>query len=141
AMLAVPMDLAGVGLSGAAPVPLADYVRVGGEGAQYAMSDTGELAYLPGDTRRFKRRVVWVDRRGSIEPLSLPARNYKNLALSPDGQRLAVQIDEGNASIWIGDLLRGTLSPLTTGKDRKSTRLNSSHVAISYAVFCLKKKN
>src|SRR5690625_3446149 len=28
----------------------------------------------------------------------------------------------------------------TTDKDRKSTRLNSSHVAISYAVFCLKKK-
>src|SRR5690606_41827782 len=27
-----------------------------------------------------------------------------------------------------------------TGKDRKSTRLNSSHVKISYAVFCLKKK-
>src|SRR5690625_6994180 len=27
-----------------------------------------------------------------------------------------------------------------TEKDRKSTRLNSSHVAISYAVFCLKKK-
>src|SRR5690625_6254945 len=26
-------------------------------------------------------------------------------------------------------------------KDRKSTRLNSSHVAISYAVFCLKKKD
>src|SRR5690625_6325056 len=28
----------------------------------------------------------------------------------------------------------------TTNKDRKSTRLNSSHVAISYAVFCLKNK-
>src|SRR5690606_42110834 len=27
-----------------------------------------------------------------------------------------------------------------TGSDRKSTRLNSSHVKISYAVFCLKKK-
>src|SRR5690349_23389797 len=27
------------------------------------------------------------------------------------------------------------------GADRKSTRLNSSHVEISYAVFCLKKKN
>src|SRR5690606_39740773 len=27
------------------------------------------------------------------------------------------------------------------GPDRKSTRLNSSHVKISYAVFCLKKKN
>src|SRR5690625_6548009 len=29
---------------------------------------------------------------------------------------------------------------LDSRKDRKSTRLNSSHVAISYAVFCLKKK-
>src|SRR5215510_3004157 len=29
----------------------------------------------------------------------------------------------------------------TFWQDRKSTRLNSSHVAISYAVFCLKKKN
>src|SRR5437870_10852953 len=29
---------------------------------------------------------------------------------------------------------------LDAGPDRKSTRLNSSHVAISYAVFCLKKK-
>src|SRR5690606_2923177 len=29
---------------------------------------------------------------------------------------------------------------LTAGEDRKSTRLNSSHVKISYAVFCLKKK-
>src|SRR5690554_7757961 len=30
---------------------------------------------------------------------------------------------------------------ITFYKDRKSTRLNSSHVRISYAVFCLKKKN
>src|SRR5437870_6967244 len=30
---------------------------------------------------------------------------------------------------------------LEISEDRKSTRLNSSHVAISYAVFCLKKKN
>src|SRR3712207_8430045 len=29
----------------------------------------------------------------------------------------------------------------TTARDRKSTRLNSSHANISYAVFCLKKKN
>src|SRR5256885_13039466 len=28
-----------------------------------------------------------------------------------------------------------------SGRDRKSTRLNSSHLVISYAVFCLKKKN
>src|SRR5690554_7411383 len=33
------------------------------------------------------------------------------------------------------------LNVATDGADRKSTRLNSSHVRISYAVFCLKKKN
>src|SRR5690625_5677602 len=31
--------------------------------------------------------------------------------------------------------------PRRSTRDRKSTRLNSSHVAISYAVFCLEKKN
>src|SRR5437660_7171512 len=36
---------------------------------------------------------------------------------------------------WLGDLDNKIIWP-----DRKSTRLNSSHVAISYAVFCLKKK-
>src|SRR5438132_6613176 len=39
----------------------------------------------------------------------------------------------------------GTLSPFRnrakSSRDRKSTRLNSSHTVISYAVFCLKKKN
>src|SRR5437899_7399141 len=30
---------------------------------------------------------------------------------------------------------------VSVGADRKSTRLNSSHLGISYAVFCLKKKN
>src|ERR1022692_3376668 len=31
--------------------------------------------------------------------------------------------------------------PMQASIDRKSTRLNSSHLVISYAVFCLKKKN
>src|SRR5699024_11476482 len=35
---------------------------------------------------------------------------------------------------------RRSPAPPRTGRDRKSTRLNSSHVSISYAVFCLKKK-
>src|SRR3712207_7936149 len=35
----------------------------------------------------------------------------------------------------------GDLQPLALQVDRKSTRLNSSHANISYAVFCLKKKN
>src|SRR5437870_9662722 len=44
--------------------------------------------------------------------------------------------DLGSSGNTIGDEDFQT----TPGRDRKSTRLNSSHVAISYAVFCLKKK-
>src|SRR2546426_7589505 len=36
--------------------------------------------------------------------------------------------------------LRSVGPPARAGLDRKSTRLNSSHLVISYAVFCLKKK-
>src|SRR2546426_6913543 len=35
----------------------------------------------------------------------------------------------------------GTSTKSGSPRDRKSTRLNSSHLVISYAVFCLKKKN
>src|SRR5207249_10517244 len=43
---------------------------------------------------------------------------------------------------WFTVFLGLLLAVQTGGKlDRKSTRLNSSHVSISYAVFCLKKKN
>src|SRR5256885_12724078 len=37
--------------------------------------------------------------------------------------------------------IRGQYAVVTAFRDRKSTRLNSSHLVISYAVFCLKKKN
>src|SRR5437868_11823020 len=41
-----------------------------------------------------------------------------------------------------GQLAFDAIGAMRWGKsDRKSTRLNSSHVSISYAVFCLKKKN
>src|SRR5699024_12048387 len=43
------------------------------------------------------------------------------------------KLGQNNARISSGSFQR-------TLRDRKSTRLNSSHVSISYAVFCLKKK-
>src|SRR5687768_18057170 len=53
------------------------------------------------------------------------------------GERLAAD-EHVDASIG---LLRDDLHVVGIGRDRKSTRLNSSHGYISYAVFCLKKKN
>src|SRR5438445_1867870 len=55
-----------------------------------------------------------------------------------------------NANKWVNLLDKGHMTSLDNpevrplvgvAQDRKSTRLNSSHANISYAVFCLKKKN
>src|SRR2546426_7731625 len=45
-----------------------------------------------------------------------------------------VPVEQGQPPAGVDDL------PQCGGRDRKSTRLNSSHLVISYAVFCLKKK-
>src|SRR3712207_8896111 len=54
------------------------------------------------------------------------------------GQRLGNPSGEGGRSGQVEVLEVGALA--VRGGDRKSTRLNSSHANISYAVFCLKKK-
>src|SRR5256885_8998542 len=47
---------------------------------------------------------------------------------------------QGNATL-LTELVRNLVDNAINYTDRKSTRLNSSHLVISYAVFCLKKKN
>src|SRR3989454_2088021 len=49
-------------------------------------------------------------------------------------------IRPGDVIVLIGTGPSGTGMQETAQIDRKSTRLNSSHLVISYAVFCLKKK-
>src|SRR5258708_14181911 len=68
----------------------------------------------------------------------LPGADAKVEVSNPvcgDVLQLAVRI-EGERIVEARFLCRGC----TTSIDRKSTRLNSSHQIISYAVFCLKKK-
>src|SRR5690606_42059655 len=64
-------------------------------------------------------------------------RSAGSAAGEPDraGQIALVQMRRGSPEYLFDDA--GSTSAST--KDRKSTRLNSSHVKISYAVFCLKK--
>src|SRR5690606_42032738 len=51
-----------------------------------------------------------------------------------------VQFEDGLAAVELAAGQDAGLLELGEHQDRKSTRLNSSHVKISYAVFCLKKK-
>src|SRR2546421_8126548 len=57
--------------------------------------------------------------------------------LTEDGERL---LDYARRIVKLNVETIAAFSDELTGRDRKSTRLNSSHDQISYAVFCLKKK-
>src|SRR5438034_5578052 len=54
--------------------------------------------------------------------------------------RLAHRLRRGPYEAGVGLSTEGRSVQATGCRDRKSTRLNSSHTVISYAVFCLKKK-
>src|SRR5690625_6836206 len=74
---------------------------------------------------------------------SLPIYSDSEIAIRWVNQKRAntnLPEDEETKALW--DVIRRAEKWLQNNeydKDRKSTRLNSSHVAISYAVFCLKK--
>src|SRR5690606_42070028 len=67
-------------------------------------------------------------------------RTANQLTTLSDALLLTVPIGDPATLPALADPFDAT-RPLAERADRKSTRLNSSHVKISYAVFCLKKKN
>src|SRR2546430_7510110 len=77
---------------------------------------------------------------GSVVVAQLLARGYPVVVLDDlsRGHRAAVAPEATFVQGGVGD--RAALDALLRSQDRKSTRLNSSHSQISYAVFCLKKK-
>src|SRR3712207_7817235 len=63
-------------------------------------------------------------------------------ARRPRGQRVARPAQgQGRCLVVLWFALGRERCVIAVGADRKSTRLNSSHANISYAVFCLNKKN
>src|SRR5690242_20876353 len=62
------------------------------------------------------------------------------LSLSREGGHGVARIVHGNGGLTGKVVVDTLLARVRADSDRKSTRLNSSHMSISYAVFCLKKK-
>src|SRR5437870_7712672 len=91
------------------------------------------LAYLV-------QREEWLHRLASVATIAgwvLHAVSLLALAVRLGRPPLGSLSEAVSVAVWVAVLW---LSGWSVSTDRKSTRLNSSHVAISYAVFCLKKK-
>jgi serine/threonine-protein kinase len=135
-LYAVPFDIDKLQVVGST-TPLAQKLRVPSPGfAQFAVSDNGTLVYVPG-SGGVTGELVWMDRQGRTEALDI-RRNFVRVRISPDGQRVALEIQEGStlsANIWIYDLARGTLTPLTF-EDRNGNPVwspDGTHVAFETA--------
>jgi len=114
-LLAQPMDLQTLTVSRGAPIVLPEQVlSEGEEGAHVAVAHNGSLVYVAGGPGRFERGLAWVDREGNTSALPVPPRHYAELSLSPDGRRVALQIEDGTVGVWIYDFARNTLTPLST---------------------------
>src|SRR5690625_5512800 len=76
-------------------------------------------------------------------------RHFEDLAIADAAEDIQGYLDmltnwyvrRSRDRFWEGDEQAIDVLSTCLETDRKSTRLNSSHVAISYAVFCLKKKS
>jgi len=114
-LMAVPFDLARLEVTSDAPVELTKGVLEGAVAPHFSISTGGTLAYVPGPSMVVgETRLVWVDRRGGVEPLSAPPRIYRNLGLSHDGRRVAIGTLGAKGDIWIYDLARTTFTRLTS---------------------------
>jgi len=116
-LMAAPFDPAHVQLAGPARLLQEAFLLSGKDRmqfqAEFALSPSGELAYLPAGDRQDLRAFVWVRRKGQIETIAAPPRRYGRPRLSPDGTKMTVAVEDATSDIWVYDLLRGTLSRLT----------------------------
>src|SRR5574339_651218 len=96
----------------------------------------------------WKRSVfIPIPKKGNAKECS----NYHTIALISHASKVMLKILQARLQQYVSCELpdvqagfrkgRGTRDQIANIQDRKSTRLNSSHQAISYDVFCLKKKN
>ena len=119
-LMAQAFDVNRLELSGEA-VPLAEEVQRGGTGltgaaGAFSVSDTAVLAYQTASST-VRAQLAWFDRTGRQIALLGDQADYGDVALSPDGKRVAVSLldpTRGTRDLWLYDVARGVRTPFTS---------------------------
>ncbi|HBS28685.1 MAG TPA: hypothetical protein DEB06_04360 [Phycisphaerales bacterium] len=87
--------------------------------SSFFVSTSGTLALTAGAGDISGRRLAWLDDRGLPQPVGAPARAYGGITISPDGERVAMNLDpiddsELTTDLFIHDLSRHTFTRLLT---------------------------
>jgi len=123
ALWAVPFDLGRMQISGPEFVlpyrVFSDDTTFWVNNPEFTVAADGTLVYAP--ARDNKYSVVMVSRTGAVRPLALPAGDYWDPQLSPDGRFLAVSIKQGQDFLWLYDLARGSATRLSKAQVNGTT--------------------
>jgi serine/threonine-protein kinase len=114
-LFAVPFDLGKLEVDGR-PAPALEGVLSNSStgGAQFSVSDAGTLVFAPGKGSGANRPMVWMDRTGATTPLRSTETDWTGPRFSPNGQTLAVAINDGTQQdIWLYDWVRDTPTKFT----------------------------
>jgi serine/threonine protein kinase/Tol biopolymer transport system component len=115
ALWAIAFDPIRLQTLGTARVVVPQVVTLPTGAAEFDISDDGTLVYLSGiAASAAPRNLVWVDREGREEPIDAPPRAYANVRLSPDGTRVATEIEGDGHDIWVWDFARKSLTRVTS---------------------------
>ena len=113
-LFAVPFDLKQLEATGQPAPILEGVVTTPSGGAEFSVSQTGNLVYVAGGSAGQNVSIYWMDREGKFTPLRETPGGYSNPAFSPDGKRLALDINDGKRrDVWVYDWERDTLTRLT----------------------------
>ena len=114
ALWAVAFDPARAETVGTARVVVPKVVTLPTGVAEFDVADDGTLVYVAGSaTSAAPRNLVWVDRYGREDPIDAPPRAYVNVRLSPDGTRVAAEIEGDGHDIWVWEFARKSLTRVT----------------------------
>lgn len=88
--------------------------------AYYSVSDDGTLVYVL-QSKFTKRSLVWVDRHGNEEVISIDPRPFIAPRVSPSGDQISVTIDDPSGSdLWLYSLTRGGSTRITYTESRET---------------------
>jgi serine/threonine-protein kinase len=100
----------------------------------FALSESGAAAWIPAPANTALKQV-WVDRRGVESAVAIPVAPYNELALSPDGRRVALTGGQGGvADLWVFDLERVTMTRLTIDQNVARPVWSPDGTRIAYGV-------
>jgi serine/threonine-protein kinase len=134
-LFAISFDASSLKVRGT-PVPVAQGVDtdVSAGAVQFAVARSGAALWAPGGTAS-SHKIVYVDADGSETEVPIPLAPYNELALSPDGTRLALVGGQGGVSdLWVADLKRGGQTRLTFGDFATNPVWTPDSVRIAYGV-------